>query len=403
VECLGCVRALTLVLGDPFLFCQCFVFKHHLGCQECLFSSNDVHKYRRKRHRFNIDHKNARKLSAYYRDLYHTLLNLPTWRFLMLFVGSYVLMVSIVCHKESLLSTIAIPSHQRLVVFLQYLVYAMFYMSQPKQCVSNVQKFTHALWFSVHTAATIGYGHQSPNPDCIPVNLAILAQVLTGALMQAALLGLVFARFASPSTCGATIKFSSVMVNYEGQDGYRHIAFRVANLRKHQVLRPKITMLLIRKVGDEFSDLSHDYTYKELKVDNLTGHNGLWLGIPSIISHIVDESSPLFGLHEDDMREREMEFVILLDGIDEMTSTAMQARYSYSPDDIVWNSIFMGILTRGESGILTADYLCFDTTRTAAETATSRSITADMESGEENIQSPFVENRTKLKVNFQGV
>lgn len=286
---------------------------------------------------------------------------------------------------------------------MQYLVYATFYMSQPKHCVSNVQKFTHALWFSVHTAATIGYGHQSPNPDCIPVNLAILAQVLTAALMQAALLGLVFARFASPSACGATIKFSSVMVNYEGPDGYRHVAFRVANLRKHQVLRPKITMLLIRKVGDGFSDLSHDYTYKELKVDNLTGHNGLWLGIPSIISHIIDESSPIYGLHEDDMREHEMEFVILLDGIDEMTSTAMQARYSYSPDDIVWNNMFTGILTRGESGVLTADYSCFDTTRVAAEIAAARSTTTDMESGEDNTQSPFLETRNNLKVNFEGV
>jgi hypothetical protein len=103
------------------------------------------------------------------------------------------------------------------------------------------------------------------------------------------------------------------------------------------------------------------------------------------------------------MREHEMEFVILLDGIDEMTSTAMQARYSYSPDDIVWNNMFTGILTRGESGVLTADYSCFDTTRVAAEIAAARSTTTDMESGEDNTQSPFLETRNNLKVNFEGV
>ena len=41
-------------------------------------------------------------------------------------------------------------------VLLQYCVFALLYMSQPKNCISNVQSFLHALWFSVQTSATIG-------------------------------------------------------------------------------------------------------------------------------------------------------------------------------------------------------------------------------------------------------
>lgn len=55
----------------------------------------------------------------------------------------------------------------------QYIVYALLYMSQPKHCISLVQNFTHALWFSVHTSATIGYGHMAPDPDCFVLNLTM--------------------------------------------------------------------------------------------------------------------------------------------------------------------------------------------------------------------------------------
>lgn len=282
----------------------------------------------RKRHRYTVEHLNAKKMNAYYQDLYHTLLNIPMYRFLMVFIGSYLSM---------------------------YMVFACFFMTQSKHCVSNVQKFSHALWFSVHTAATIGYGHQSPDPDCMLVNIAILCEVLMAALLQAALFGLVFARFATPSKRGSTIQFSSVMVLQDHGDS-QALVCRVANLRHHQVLRPRVTMLLIRKV--HVSQGETDYVYTELRLQNATLDNVVWLGLPSTFMHIIDEDSPLKPYSDNftAMERDELEFVILLDGIDEMTSTAMQARHSYTPQDIRWNHRFMGILHRGPNGAITVDW-----------------------------------------------
>ena len=282
----------------------------------------------KKTHRYTVEHVNAKKLSAYYKDLYHTLLNIPVYRFLLIFIGSYLIM---------------------------YMVFACLYMTQSKHCVSNVQKFSHALWFSVHTAATIGYGHQSPDPDCIFVNVAILCEVLTAALLQAALFGLVFARFATPSTRGSTIQFSSVMVLQERAES-QVLACRIANLRHHQVLRPRVTMLMIQKVwlgGNEI-----DYVYKELKLRNSTMGEVIWLGLPSTFIHVIDDESPLkkYSTNLSAMEKDELEFVILFDGIDEMTSTALQARHSYAPEDIRWNHRFMGILHRGSTGAITVDW-----------------------------------------------
>jgi hypothetical protein len=282
----------------------------------------------KKMHRYTLQHVNAKKLNAYYKDLYHTLLNMPVYRFLLIFIGSYVVL---------------------------YMVFACLYMIQSKHCVSNVQKFSHALWFSVHTAATIGYGHQSPDPDCMFVNLVILWEVLAAALLQAALFGLVFARFATPSTRGSTIHFSSVMVLQEHAES-QVIACRIANLRHHQVLRPRVTMLMIRKVclgGNET-----DYVYTELKIRNSTLGDAIWLGLPSTFVHVIDDDSPLkaYSMNPSAMEKDELEFVILFDGIDEMTSTALQARHSYFPEDIRWNHRFVGILHRGPTGAITVDW-----------------------------------------------
>ena len=243
-----------------------------------------------------------------------------------------------------------------------YIIFVCFYVTQSKHCVSNIQKFTHALWFSVHTAATIGYGHQSPDPDCIAVNLAITCEVLTAALMQAALFGLVFARFATPSKRGSTILFSSLMVLQQSKR--KHIlSFRVANLRHHQVLSPRVTLLMVKKILRSGDPDDVDYVYKELKLQNATQESTVWLGLPVLLLHIIDEDSPLNHYVHDlnAMEQDEIEFVVLLDGVDEMTSTVMQARHSYGPQDIRWNHTFMSILRRGQSGAIVVDWEHFHT------------------------------------------
>lgn len=43
-------------------------------------------------------------------------------------------------------------------VALQYFLFAGLYFTQPG-CITKTSSFIHLLWFSVHTSATIGYGH----------------------------------------------------------------------------------------------------------------------------------------------------------------------------------------------------------------------------------------------------
>ncbi|KAK2079121.1 hypothetical protein QBZ16_002812 [Prototheca wickerhamii] len=169
------------------------------------------------------------KLTLYYNDLFHTMVNvrpiMPSYMFLFFFFGSYIVM---------------------------YLAFAYVYLLEPAGCISKVNHFLHALWFSVHTSATIGYGHMAPNPDCPSTNLMILLQVLTTNLLQAALLGCVYARFSEHMTC------------HSRPDGSQWLCIRVGNMRRHQLLHPEVRMVLMRLIqtGPE----KHEYVYSDLSV-----------------------------------------------------------------------------------------------------------------------------------------
>ncbi|KAF5841674.1 hypothetical protein DUNSADRAFT_11881 [Dunaliella salina] len=87
----------------------------------------------------------------YLDDMYHTLLNMPRYRFLGSFFVSYLLL---------------------------YLLFAFVYMTMPAECICSeecgVVTFSHAFWFSVQTASTIGYSTVLvPSPDCDGINFFV--------------------------------------------------------------------------------------------------------------------------------------------------------------------------------------------------------------------------------------
>lgn len=289
----------------------------------------------RRRYRLDLERLNFRGRSVYLTDLYHTLVNCPWYRFYALFIMFYLAM---------------------------YAVFAAFYASQPG-CISKVHNFWHALWFSVTSSATIGYGHQAPDPNCYVLNLGVMAQVLVSLLMQASLLGVVFARISNSRGRSATIRFSKALSMYRKEDGLYRLAFRVANLRRSQVLSPKVRFLLLRRQEvHPFSSCEAEYVYAELPAAHIGGGH-LWLGVPSVIEHKIDHRSPLWGMGEAEIENADMEFIVLLDGVDESTSRALEARHSYLPSDIRWQHQFEPCIQRRRSGKLGVDFARFDSTQ----------------------------------------
>lgn len=252
----------------------------------------------------------------------------------------------------------------------------------------------------------------SPNPDCLVVNLTIMAQIITSALVQAALLGVVFARFSSPVKRATAIKFSSKLTiaktetittsDGDGKMVYK-LSCRIGNLRKQvQLLRPEVTMLYLSLPQDtttSSSTTTNGVSYRQLKVEKSGGT--LWLGIPAIISHVIDEDSPLYpaarrvqpssssssSLPQQQQRNGHVvvlpkdriypfsssqsqplfdvdgEVVVLVDGWDESSARPAQARASYLlEEDVIWGEKFRDVLMRTDQGTWGIDFSQFDET-----------------------------------------
>ena len=69
-------------------------------------------------------------------------------------------------------------------------------------------------------------------------------------------------------------------------------------------------------------------SFQELPISSggLSPSKITWLGLPTSMSHVIDAQSPLAGMMPADMEAEDMEFLVLLDGVDATTSGVLQAR-----------------------------------------------------------------------------
>lgn len=247
-----------------------------------------------------------------------------------------------------------------------YLFFAIIYVMWPPYCMMESERnFGHSFWFSFWTASTIGYSGATlyPNPDCDVFNLIVMVNIIFANLLDYCLMGVVFARFAAPMPKAKAIRFSSKAVLYQTDpSSYWRLSFRVANIRKHSILQPEISVFLA------VPEHPSDPTNSDLGFEQLTLHNSqcqavnLKLGLLATVVHIVDPSSPLFDLSMEDMESRGMEILCFLDGMDPMTSNSMQARHSYRPSEIKMNERLNAIEIQSRRGKFGLDFTQFDLT-----------------------------------------
>ncbi|KAG1679940.1 hypothetical protein FOA52_007004 [Chlamydomonas sp. UWO 241] len=278
-------------------------------------------------------------------DLFTTLLNAPTSRFLVIFVIAYLSM---------------------------YFVFAVAYVAFfPGYCMMEPgRSFSHAFWFSFQTASTIGYAGDSwPNPDCGFFNTVAMLEVILANLLDYCLMGLVFARFSAPLPKAKAIRFTKNMVLFQrdprdpASGGHWVLSFRLANIRKHSLLKPEICLLLAMPEANS-NPASSSLKFVALQVEDITSiETNIKLGLPGHVDHVVLRDSPLWGLSLDEMEERGLELFCFMDGIDPMTSNSVQARNQYKPADIRMSERFGDIgLQQNWRGHVGLDFSQFDTT-----------------------------------------
>jgi len=259
---------------------------------------------------------------SYWRDPYHLLLTLPWTGFLAFIVLSYAAINAL---------------------------FALLYL-MGGDCIVNARSgsFLDAFFFSVVTLASIGYGSMYPKTDY--ANLIVTIEAMVSLVGIAVLTGLAFARFSRPT---ARVMFSRVAV-IAPHDGVPALFFRAANQRRNQILEAQLRVYFMRdevRADGQFLRRIYDL---QLQRDQSPGFMLSWLA-----THLIDESSPLYGVTAESLIQTNATIVISLSGIDETVSQVVHARHTYAAKDIVWNSQFVDIICHTADGHRYIDYNYF--------------------------------------------
>jgi inward rectifier potassium channel len=200
-------------------------------------------------------------------------------------------------------------------------------------------KFKELYFFSSQTFTTVGYGRINPVGD--GANIVSSLEALTGSLFFAIATGLIYGRFSRPR---AHLVFSdnAVIAPFRGSTG---LMFRFACYKeRHALVDVEIQVNIAFKVQEngesvyKFYDLPLERKRVEMLPMNWT------------VVHHINESSPILGFTEEDMKVADVELYVQVRGFDDVYANTVATRTSYTFEEIKFKRKFVPMYRESENG-----------------------------------------------------
>jgi inward rectifier potassium channel len=217
--------------------------------------------------------------------------------------------------------------------------------------------FFDSMFFSIETMGTIGYGEMSPATRA--AHLVVMVESVTSLLLTALATGLVFAKFSLPMS---RLVFSTKLT-ISPMNGVPTLALRVGNERSNVIAEARIHL------GFIYTDISQEgvlmYRLEDLKLVRDTTHA---LTRSWTVMHVIDQSSPLYGMTPEALVAREVEFFASVVGTDDTSLQPVHSRHRYLDTDVVWGARHVDILSELPDGQVQMDVQKFDLVMPTAPT-----------------------------------
>jgi inward rectifier potassium channel len=226
------------------------------------------------------------------------------------------------------------------------LVFAGLY-SLGGRCIAELPpgSFPEAFFFSVETLATVGYGHMYP--DTFYGHCVTTVEIVIGMFGMAVITGVIFIRF---SRATARILFSKCAV-ISLFDGVPALMLRVANLRHVAMAEAEFRVMLFRDEPIQEGEVVRRFYPLKLQFDRMIA-----FPVALTLRHVIDESSPLYGMTPKDLENSDTRLAASVVCIDTVIPAPVQSATDYSYEDILWNRRFVEIYTETPDGRLIVDY-----------------------------------------------
>ncbi len=195
---------------------------------------------------------------------------------------------------------------------------------------TNWGKFEEVYFFSTETFTTVGYGRI--NPVGTAANFVASIEALSGFLSFAIATGLIYGRFSKPK---ANLSFSehALISPYQDKTG---LMFRFASVKDNHVLtNVEVVVTMSLQVQE---DGNFNYKFYTLPLERSRADN---LPMNFTVVHPIDEQSPLFELHLEDMKAADLELYVLVKAFDDVYSNVVLQRTSYTYEEIKFNFKFV--------------------------------------------------------------
>ncbi|MEN8928527.1 MAG: ion channel [Flavobacteriales bacterium] len=222
--------------------------------------------------------------------------------------------------------------------FVLNLLFALLYFSIGVEYLDGartgnaLQNYMSCLYFSSQTFTTVGYGTISPVG--VPVNLIASIEAMIGLLSFALATGLLFGRF---SRANLKLKFSeNILISDYSKNNGKGLMFRVTNRRDTTLLDTSAEVIATTFFIDENGEMKRNYSRLELELSEIKMFPSLWT-----IVHPIDENS-IFGQYSlEELKEKNLEILVLIKSHDETYGQIVHARTSYKGEEIVDNANFV--------------------------------------------------------------
>lgn len=229
------------------------------------------------------------------------------------------------------------------------LIFAIIYSSVVDGVSGVHQNLWHAFCFSVQTFSTVGYGVFAPQTD--GAHFVVVIEAILSVFVTAVLTGLIFAKFSRPS---AKFLFSDKMLinNFDGQ---RTMMLRIGNLRSNLVAEAQVRMVALKSfVTKEGETIRRQIDLK------LVRSSSLFFALTWTVMHVIDETSPFFGLSSQDIIDQNIEVGVSVIGYDSTFSQSVHANALYSSDEIIFDRYFADVMSMKNNRVTTLDYTRFN-------------------------------------------
>ena len=245
---------------------------------------------------------------------FHTLLDMPSWKFISVILFFYIVI-------NFVFATI-------------YFAIGVEHLNGVDTSSSLWVQFGQAYFFSAQTFTTVGYGHISPSGFLTSAIAA--AEALTGLLSFAIATGLFFGRFSKPV---AFLKFSynAVIAPYKDITG---LMMRITPYKNTNFTDAEVKVTLGMNVIENGIVKNQFYTL-DLEMDRINSLNLSWT-----LVHPITEDSPLFQFDAANFATTTGEIMVFVKIFDDMYSTVVSARTSYTFKEVIYGAKFKPMFSR---------------------------------------------------------